>query len=249
MKNQQLILKKDKILDFFYPPHCPVCGRRVYGKADASEGLLAGLICPECLMRLPVIGADYCMKCGKPLSDARREYCDDCRKRRHFFDQGRSLFSYQGKIRESLYRLKYSNRREYARFYAAFSAEMLGGWIRQRRITSIVPVPLHPERQRKRGYNQASEIACRLGAWMDIPVHEEWLCRVKHTVPQKNLTQAQRQKNLSGAFRCIYRIPPGESILLTDDIYTTGSTADAASEALRAAGGSRIYLLTAAIGG
>lgn len=231
-------MKLSKILDYLYPPRCPVCDR-IYG-----EG-----ICDSCRQKLIYIEEDFCLKCGKPLSDSRQEYCMDCRKRKHAYLQGRALFSYQGAIRKSLYRLKYANRREYACWYGEEMAKCLGKWISQKRITKIVPIPLHPARKRQRGYNQAALLARSIGRYMNIPVDEQLLYRVKKTAPQKALTGQERKANLRNAFEIRKSIRPGERILLVDDIYTTGSTVDAAAECLQRAGKCRIYVITTAIGG
>ena len=189
------------------------------------------------------------MKCGKPLTDERQEYCDDCRKKAHSFTQGRSLLSYQGAVKKSLYRFKYANRREYAESYGDEIVRYLGGWIRQKQITKIVPVPLHPSRRRKRGYNQSALLAAYIGREMRIPVDEKLIYRVKKTVPQKALSVRERMENLSGAFVVQKAIRRGEHILLVDDIYTTGSTADSIAICLKKTEKCQIYVLTVAIGG
>ncbi len=222
-----------------YPPHCPICQR-------VPE---AGLICRQCEQTLRYIDDVYCLKCGKLLTDARQEYCADCLRKHHRFREGRSLLVYEGAVRQSLYRLKYADRREYARFYGDRMASHMGDWIRRRGITRIVPVPLHPKRQRERGYNQAEELARRLGRDLDLPVDPYLLIRRKNTAPQKNLTDRQRLENLRGAFEAAGSVPAGEKILLLDDIYTTGATLDGAAEALQKRGISEVYFLTAASGG
>ncbi len=230
---------RNRMLDLFYPPHCPVCQR------IPKEGL----ICAECERTLRYIDENYCLKCGKLLTDPRQEYCDDCIRKRHFFEEGRSLLVYEGPVRPSLYRLKYADRKEYARFYGDRMAQHLGDWIRRRGITRIVPVPLHPKKRRERGYNQAEELAKRLGYRMDLPVDTSLLIRCKNTVPQKNLTDRERMENLRGAFRATKDAGPQERILLLDDIYTTGATLDSASAALSRRGLSKVYCITVASGG
>ncbi len=231
-------MNQDQILTFLYPPRCPICG------GISEEG-----ICASCRSRLFPIREDYCLKCGKPLEDEQEEYCPDCKKHAHAFDAGRALFSYQGDLKKSLYRLKYEGKKEYGRIFGEEMARELGPWIRQRRITRIVPIPLHAARQRERGYNQAAIPARELGRLLGIPVEEDLLARLKPTAPQKTLTGYERRKNLAGAFLLTGKIRPGERILLVDDIYTTGSTVDAASACLKEGGDCRIYVLAVAIGG
>ncbi len=226
------------ILDYIYPPRCPVCG----GISDTG-------ICAPCREKLFYIRDDYCLKCGQPLEDEREEYCADCAKRPHSFDAGRAVFSYQGDLRRSLYRLKYGGMKEYGRVFGAEMAISLGGWIGQRDISRIVPIPLHPVRLLERGYNQAAIPAAELGKRLDIPVDEGLLRRVKPTAPQKMLTGSQRRDNLADAFELKGRIRAGESILLVDDIYTTGSTVDAAAACLKQGGKCLVYVVVVAIGG
>ncbi|MCD8152064.1 MAG: ComF family protein [Clostridiales bacterium] len=225
-------------LDYIYPPRCPVCDR------ISAEG-----ICASCRKEIVRIDSDYCLKCGRPLEEKREEYCPECKKRTHYFEQGRSLFSYQGRIRSSMYRLKYANRREYAAVYGREAAESLGRWIRQSQITRIVPVPLHPSRRRARGYNQAALVAREIGRQMDLFSDETLLFRTRKTAPLKMLTAGQRKDVLRGAFQVRDEGCRGARILLVDDIYTTGATADAAALCLRQAGALRVYVLSIAIGG
>ncbi len=159
------------------------------------------------------------------------------------------MISYQGQVRQSLYRLKYANRRDYAVVYGQEVAVHLGRWIRQMRITRIVPVPLRPSRRRTRGYNQAALIAREVGWQLDLPVDEKLLCRIRKTAPQKMLSGRQRKENLAGAFGVQSEVCRGERILLVDDIYTTGHTVDAAARCLKQVANCRVYVLTVAIGG
>jgi ComF family protein len=108
---------------------------------------------------------------------------------------------------------------------------------------ALVPVPVHATRKKTRGFNQAEILARVIGKKLGIPVIPEMLVRNKKTLPQKDLSAAERLKNLSGAF-AMGEIPEGiRSVILVDDIYTTGSTIEACARALRASGISRIYFV------
>src|SRR5699024_2139136 len=108
-------------------------------------------------------------------------------------------------------------------------AENLGTLIRSWHPDALVPVPLHPDRERIRGYNQAALLAQELGKRLDIPVLSGWLVRVKNTSPQKALEGAARQNNLKKAFKIVQDDVKLNTIVIIDDIYTTGSTIDAAA--------------------
>ena len=226
------------VLDYLYPRRCPLC-----------ETVSISGICPDCRKKLIWIREDYCLKCGKPLTDPRKEYCDDCKRKRHWFEEGRSMLSYQGIVRPSMYRFKYSNRKEYGETYGIEMAQHLERWVRERKITRIVPIPLHPSRRRQRGYNQAAVLARSIGRYLGIPVDEKLLIRRKKTLPQKVLNDRERRKNLQQAFALNRGFPEGEHILLVDDIYTTGSTVDAAAACLKTEKKCKIYIMTTAIGG
>lgn len=237
----------DSVLDFLFPPRCPFCDCVVDGQAGRQSN--AGLVCSKCKQKNKLIQADFCLKCGKPVSDPLQEYCMDCRRKKHHFAQGRSLFSYQGDVRSSLYRFKNKNRREYARYYASEMAYTLGPWISGTGAQALVPVPLFPARQRERGYNQASLLAHRLSGFVGLPVAEDLVFRVKKTAPQKQLSKNQRERNLSDVFAAKRYDGMPKRVILMDDIYTTGNTVDAVAKELLKAGCTEVSVLTAAIGG
>lgn len=238
----------EQLICLMYPPRCPICDKvlRVEEYKDRSQ--TGGMICRKCMSELHYIGEDVCSKCGKPREDSREEYCYDCKKKKHFFEQGRAVWRYQGVMKASLYRFKYSNRREYARFYARETARLYGEWIRRRNIEVIIPIPLHPKKKRMRGYNQAEVYAKELGRCLGIPVRTDVLERVVYTDPQKELGAKERIKNLKKSLKIRQNMLQSQYILLVDDIYTTGSTMDAAAEAFSEKPDCRIYFLTIAIG-
>ena len=104
-----------QMLEILYPRRCAVCDEiEVTGKG----------ICPLCKDKVHVAGEPACKKCGKPLVDERKEFCTDCGKKHHVYTQGKAVFVYEGGIRNSMYRFKYGNKREYAEFYANAALEI-----------------------------------------------------------------------------------------------------------------------------
>lgn len=210
-----------------------------------------GQICARCGTRIFRVENPYCMRCGKPLATLHmgREYCEDCSRRQHSFTQGKAAFVYRGAMIGTMHRMKYSNRRDYAPVLAREAYGMYGDWIGRIQPQVIVPVPLHRARRRMRGYNQAELLARELSRLSGIPMDAGLLVRVHNTDRQRELNPQERKNNLKNAFQTPKKIVQLEKVLLIDDIYTTGSTADAAADALRRAGVKNVYLLCICIGG
>lgn len=231
-------LPAEGILQAVYPRRCPVCDDIVRQRGEK--------ICLECIGKLKLLTPPWCMRCGKK-TEAGEEYCKDCREKKHHFERGRALYEYDSAA-ESIYRFKYGGRREYAAFFGEQIADYLGDYIRAMHPDALVPVPLHRRRKAVRGYNQAALLAEEVGRRMDIPVYHDLLVRVRNTAPQKKLNPAERQNNLKRAFNIPENDVKLKTILVFDDIYTTGATIDEAARALKAAGAERICFVTLACG-
>ena len=210
-------------------------------------------ICPDCRKKIVAVteGA-YCMHCGKPLRDEAEEYCPDCRKQMagggSSLDRGRSLWLQREPVSGAVYRFKYKNRRRFGKIFAQELADSYGGLIRRWAVDEIIPVPLHPSRLRKRGFNQAEILARELGERCGLPVRTDVLYRIRRTSPQKLLGRQERLQNLKGAFGVSAEWTPCGNVLLIDDIYTTGATLERAARVLKKAGAQKVFFLTISIG-
>lgn len=227
------------ILKLLWPEICPFCGK-VY----------RGGICPACNVKLNklVIGQPRCMKCGKPVRKKEQEYCYDCASTEHFFDRGRALWLHKPPVSYSIYQFKYHNQRTFGMYYAREIVRRLGPVIREWNPEFIIPIPLHYQRKRKRGYNQTYILAKELELMTGIPVDEKAIKRVKRTNPQKKLDYRTRKQNLHNAFKVQKDMKGIRSVILVDDIYTTGNTIDEAAKKLKQAGVENVYFLTVSIG-
>lgn len=188
------------------------------------------------------------MKCGKPVSREDQEYCRDCGKRNYAFEQGRSLWPHVPPVSKAIYQFKFHNKRYYAEIFAREMAREYGQWIRDRGIEEILPVPLHPSRRRKRGYNQAELLAKEISKELQIPIRKNVVFRVRRTKPQKQLDDREREENLQRAFGISRQWKAPANVLVVDDIYTTGSTVHRISKLLLKAGAEKVYFLTISIG-
>lgn len=229
----------DPLLAVVFPSRCPACGS---GVAHPSRGPL----CESCWQRLPRHGSPRC-SCGVPLAPRAPGQCGRCRRGLSPFEAGASLGPYEGVLRTLLHELKYHGRRK----VAARLAEALLTSPGVVRVVEpgvvLVPVPLHPRRWRERGYNQSELLAQELARRTGLEVAAPALVRRKDTAPQTGLGAAGRRANVAGAFAVRKRARiVGRTVVLVDDVFTTGATARACAHALRAAGVRSVRLLTAA---
>lgn len=227
----------EKMSDIFYPRRCPVCQKIL---KDQKR-----MIFPQCETMLHPIGHPRCFKCGKPVEKG--EFCRDCQKRKHMFEQGRGIFVYDSSMRRSVTRYKYYGCREYGDFYAKAMYRYAKMELREWKPDLIVPVPVHRSKERMRGFNQAAYLAERISRYTGIPADMGLVQKNIKTKSQKKLNALQRRKNLEKAF-CVTGDVRGKDILVIDDVYTTGSTIDAMASCLKKKGAENVYFLTVCIG-
>lgn len=242
---------RELIGSLLFPKRCPVCDE-ILEPEEIQKGI--HFACKSKLY--PVFGA-VCMHCGRPVGDENpstgtREYCYDCIQKgydRHScIAQAKAVYLYKGLIKKTMYRFKYSNKREYASFFANEAVAKYGTWIRQMGVEAIVPVPMYPKKQRHRGYNQAEAFAMELSRLTGVPITTKMVSRTKNTIPQKGLDASQRKNNLKKAFHSEENVVQFKCVMVVDDIYTTGSTAEAVARELIKKGACRVYLMTMCIG-
>ncbi|NLL76627.1 MAG: ComF family protein [Clostridiales bacterium] len=228
-----------KFTDLIYPRHCPVC--------DGLIGYSEMLICEKCRRLVKYVKNPVCVKCGKSIAEEEGEYCYDCARRKHFYLSGMALFEYKS-MAASIYRFKYKGRQEYAEFFGKKMAGHLEDYLRVWKPEAFIPVPIHSSRMRTRGYNQAEVLAKRLSRETGIPLRTDIIKRCRKTAPQKNLSDEERQNNLKKAFKICRNDVKLNTIVIIDDIYTTGSTIDAVAYELQKKGIINIYYAALAIG-
>ncbi len=225
-----------------YPRQCPVCDWLLPPPEEEKRAALQ-YVCTVCEEKIQYVKGPYCMKCGRHLADDSEEFCGSCTRKQRFFDGGRALYVYEAlAVRRMMSLLKYHNRKDVAEFMGEDMARRQGLWILRHRPVVLVPVPVHPSRKRRRGYNQAAILARELGKWLQLPVEEKLLVRIQKTRPQKMLDPGGRRRNLEGAFALGKAQVPG-SVMLIDDIFTTGATAQACTKVLKRGGVDKVYLL------
>ena len=229
----------DPVLAVVFPSRCPACAGHV-----ARPTL--GPLCEACWRDLPRHMGRLCA-CGFPLRGGALDACGRCRRGLASFARGFSLGPYAGALRVALHELKYRGRRR----VAARLAEAVLSDARSASLLTpgavLVAVPLHPRRQRERGFNQADLLAEELARRAHLRVAGAALVRRIDTPSQTGLTAAARRANMAGAFAVRRRAQvAGRVVVLVDDVLTTGATARACARVLLQAGAMEIRLLTAA---
>ncbi len=234
-------------LDLLYPTQCPVCQARL--GADRRDPLCGG-----CWTRIARLDPPYCVVCGVPATGeaglvtpgetARRAPCLACRSDPPPFDYARAAALYLDPLRSAVHAFKFHGKRALARPLADLVVEQCAQDL-PAPADALVPVPLAPDREHERGFNQAALLAERVGQALARPVRTGWLGRARPTRPQSELAAAERRRNVRGAFRATSAVA-GCHVLVIDDVLTTGATAAECAHALRTAGARIVGVLTVA---
>jgi len=236
------------LADLVFPPKCLVCGVFLTGNQPSGPDGLAGF-CPECLAGLLPLPQAHCRCCGRPFDTGAPSVhvCARCRKKHPVYDQALSAGLYEGALRSAIHRLKYSGRTELARPLAAFMADHLSPPFFPPQVDLILPVPLHRKRLRERGFNQALLLARKLYREYQALVRFDLLLRTRWTEPQVNLKGPERLANVRRAFALSDPAAvKNRSVLLMDDVYTTGATINECARVLKKAGAAQVLVLTLA---
>ena len=167
-------------------------------------------------------------------------------EREHFFDTARALGSYEGMLRRAVHIFKYHNKSMLAEPLGSLLSFYGERMLQPQEYDLILPVPLHPRRLRERGYNQSLMLARRLGRVWEVRVSAEALRKHRWTEPQTMLSADARRKNIKGAFSWAGQPPADKKILLVDDVYTSGSTANECARVLKKHGAGKVDVLTLA---
>lgn len=229
----------DAVLSVVLAPSCAACEQLL-------DHPTRGPVCEGCWASIRPLTPPLCDRCGDPLPTWRSisiplARCPRCRRAGRFVDCARAIGPYDGALRAIVHAMKYDGRRSLARPLGALmrhrGAEVLRG------AGCVVPVPLHASRRRERGFNQAADLAVHL----DLPVVAA-LRRVRATPTQTGLPAAQRHRNMREAFA----VTPaglalrGVTVVVVDDVSTTGATLEACARVLKEAGTGEVRALTAA---
>lgn len=227
-------MSADSLLDIFFPPTCVAC----------DEVLpRPGYFCVNCAPSVTRTPSQHCERCAEP-GDFDDRLCPRCTAQKPTFDRAYAPFEHEGAVATAIHRFKYSGHSELSRALGNLLASSAFAAL-AKSPGSICPLPLHEGRYRERGYDQATLLAVELAKVLKRPFTDRYLTRERATVRQVGLTEAERDKNVRGAFAASAKVN-GHSVVLIDDVLTTGSTAREAARVLKAAGAVQVSILTVA---
>lgn len=234
----------NSVLDFIFPPRCIVCDK-VYKKTRFGEEIY---ICKDCMKKIYFTDSfsSTCKKCSRPIDDGL--ICIGCQIVRHDFDVAFSCSLYKTEMRKSLLSYKFSNQHHKYRTYAHILTDKINNTTHFPDFDVIVSVPLSKKRLKKRGFDHVLPIAHYISLKTGKPFIKNSIIKIKDTPPQSKLTFEERRASVKGAFKVNDKADFREkSVLLIDDIYTTGSTVDEISRKLKKKGAKHITVLTLCI--
>ena len=230
-------------LDLLWPRECLSCGATLGGTREPW-------LCGECRAGLPLFGdeADLCAVCSRPLGPATAPGgCPDCRRLRPRFEAVRAAGAYRGTLRRLVVGMKYARRPDRAWPLGELLAERLRGWGPAEGAALLVPFPTTAAARRRRGFDPPERIADEVARRLGIPLGAGVLAREGDPPPQASLPRSERLKAPRGTIRVLGPAAVrGRTVLLVDDVMTTGATANAAAKALLRAGAERVVVAVAA---
>jgi ComF family protein len=232
------------VLHLVYPGVCAACHAPL---GPDQEGF-----CPSCRERLTADPHAACPRCSNtlgPHTEADEDGCPGCRGTRFAFASVVRMGPYEGLLRDLILRMKQPTGEQLAELLGRFWADRLASRLRPLRPGVVVPVPLHWWRRWRRTYNPSETLAFALAERLGLPCRPRWLRRRRPTGLQTLQTPAGRAENVRGAFRAARTArPAGQTVVLVDDVLTTGSTASESARALLAAGAARVHVAVLAHG-
>jgi ComF family protein len=230
----------EAVLDVVFPPHCPICSV-LMGRHDPGGGL-----CPTCEKEFPRFALAPCSKCAAELGPhVDSSGCFECAKHQFRFDRAFTLGPFDGIVRDLILRAKYNGSLEAASLLGRRLAVAYPQLTETKAV--VVPVPMYWRGRVRRTYNQAHVIASAMARPLKLDVEPGWLKCVRNTPSQVGLTHGQRRANIKDSFVVPRRSRlKGQTVILVDDVMTSGATCDEATKALKRAGAKEVCVVVAA---
>lgn len=227
------------VLGLIYPPRCRICGSTLDIFDDE-------VICEICHDNIKLNYPPFCKKCGRSGS-YESGVCEECGMKKYYFDANYSACIYEGVIRECIHRFKYNSEFALEGLFKDLIADFADRYIEMEEYDWLVSVPLHSVKYRERTFNQSAVLAGHLSKRFRIPILRNNLIRIRPGKPQMTLSKKKRFEEIKNSFVVKNSSPvTGKSLLLIDDVFTTGATVNECSKVLRESGASSVEVLTLA---
>lgn len=227
------------LTNLLFPSSCLLCKSPLQGRPEI-------LFCSECLAGVQYMREPLCTRCGRPFITEQPEHlCSQCLNRPYYFDLARAIVFYEGPILEAVHQFKFRKKIILAEALGKIGAERMP--FDPAAFDLLIPVPLHARRLRERGFNQALLLLKEWAGSERGRINFKSLVRTRWTEPQVGLNYRERQRNIKGAFAVPDPLTVrGRKILLCDDVFTTGATANECARVLKEAGAVEVSVLTLA---
>lgn len=217
----------------FFPPACPLCGQTLPSGYDDP-------FCITCLNGFKSIPPAHCFHCSLPFTGASRSshLCGRCTKQLPAYAKVFAVGLYEGSLRQAIHQFKFNSKVGLDQSLGILLEQAVAADLN---IDLVIPVPLHRKRLQQRSYNQALLLAREFSKIRRLPLSQDLLLKLEETEPQQNLSAKKRFENLQGVFS-LHNSIYGKTILLIDDVMTTGATVDACSQILLRGGAVLVYV-------
>lgn len=219
------------VADWVFPPECAGCGKPGFR------------FCQECQSQIELLDRQICPICGAPLDT--KKVCRVCARSRPSFEMLRSYALYRDPLRKAIHHLKYKQDMALASFLADKLIVLIADQLKWQ-FDLVTSVPLNRERINSRGYNQSNLIAFPIALAFGVPFLPRAVRRVRNTLSQVGLSVSQRTANVQGAFEAEKHFVDGKTILLVDDVVTTGATIASCSASLMQSGAAKVFCVSVA---
>ena len=234
------------LIDIIYPPRCHMCRKLLpYGEISSTSSYL----CSDCLAGLNPLTNPLCTICGVPFSSqkGKNHLCENCIRKRPYYELARAPYFYSGKLKDAIQRFKYNSETHLSTPFGGLLLNFVQKIFHKLNEYIIVPVPLHKNKLRERGYNQSLLLAKSLSRNLGVRLDYLSFIRKRYTLNQAGLRREERITNVKNAFS-VFDIEAVEDrkILLVDDVFTTGYTLNECAKTLKKSGAAEVICITLA---
>ncbi|MCM8757762.1 MAG: ComF family protein [Candidatus Omnitrophica bacterium] len=231
----------ESFINLIYPFRCIGCGKKIVDKTNIS-------LCSQCWLSIKRNYPPFCLRCGRHLEETDSSICKECKNKIYYFDRAFSACIYEGLIVELIHQFKYNGKDFLGRTLANILIDFINTYkIPIKEFNLIIAVPLHPRKLRDREYNQSQILAEAIAKEFRLNFIKDAVYKIKDTVSQTELSCQERLKNVTDSFRLNPKIDiKNKSILIVDDLLTTGATASELARVLKLAGCKNTVVLTLA---